>query len=146
MFLGVLATPPMYSMLHVFYFAILHERKGENTTKKKTLHSAPSTCFLFILISYNTFSSLYSSEWQVKWKRNQFTLLLEKIMLAKAWKFENQDANENLFFRKTLSISCRYFSFDIENKRIWMKYTYVEKILVLAALISKLLNHSYRPK
>ena len=76
-----------------FLFCNLAWTKGGKHNQKKTLHSAPSTCFLFILISYNTSSSLYSFEWLVKWKRNQFTLFLEKIMLAKAWKFENQDAN-----------------------------------------------------
>ena len=47
---------------------------------------------------------------------------------------------------KILSISCRYFNYDIENERTHKKYTCPEKILVLVPLFSKLLNYNYRPK
>ena len=39
---------------------IENERKAENATKKMALHAAPRTYFTLILISYNTFLSLYS--------------------------------------------------------------------------------------
>ena len=58
------------------------QRKSENTNKKATVHSEPRTCLIFILISYNTFLSLYSFEWLIKGKGTNL-LLLENNMFAK---------------------------------------------------------------
>ena len=42
--------------------------KDRQHNQKMTIHSAPWTCFTFILISYNTFVILYRFEWLIKWK------------------------------------------------------------------------------
>ena len=79
-----------------------------------------------------------------KVKRNQFTCLLEKNM-CQGLKYLKL-ACELKFISPRHKISCRYFNYDIEKEWIQKKYTHIKKILVLALLFSKSLNHNFRPK
>ena len=93
-------------MLHFFntekYWKWTKKRKNN---QKTTLHSEPWTCFTFILISYNTFLSLYSFEWLIKWKGTNLLFCLELLKLGCALKS----------ISPTHKVSCRYFNYDIEN-------------------------------
>ena len=126
---------------------IENERKTENTTKKTILHSALWTCFILTLISYNIFLSLHSFKWLIKWKGTNL-LFYWKNYVCQGLKLLKLGCELKLTSprHKILSISCRYFNYDIENERTHKKYTCPEKILVLVPLFSKLLNYNYRPK
>ena len=160
---GVLATPLILScctffMLHFFHVALfscctrfmLHFFNVEKYWKwtrhrkhnqKTTLHAPPWTCSL--LFWYPIVHFIHSFEWLIKWKGTNLLFCLERIYLPRLETFETRT---KLFPQH--KISCRKFNYEYENWG-WMaseKYTRVEKMLVLALLFPKLLNHNYRPK
>ena len=97
MFTGVLGMSILFpcctfSMLHFFHVALflilnkyLKWTKDRKLNQKTTIHSAPSTCFTFVLIFYNTFFQLYNLEGLIKWKR-AILLFCWKIICFQGWK------------------------------------------------------------
>ena len=108
-----------FSMLHFFHAALFNIEKYWKWTKdrrrnlKATLPSTMWTCFTLILTSYNTFLSLYSFGWLIKWKGTHLLSFLEKNvyqglkLLKLGWELK--------FISTWHKLSSRYFDYNIEN-------------------------------